>query len=143
MIENRAMIDETVLLYSKQPRVPVDVIAPQHIDIHSDLERWGMWNRLRYEPATCASMEKLYTKGGDTTPPATAHPTNPRNLELDRAVRHMSMAVPQHAETIKHFYVYRRTPIVICRLVVVHWKDFALWMFDCRSMVTNVSRTLG
>jgi hypothetical protein len=131
-------------LYSKQPRIPVDVIAPQHVDIHADLERWGGWNRERYEAGTCASIEKRYDAGGREVKKAVVSlPTNPRNLQLDRAVRHMSMAVPQHYETIKLFYVTRRPPIVICRMVTVHWKDFGTWMFDCRAMVINVCKALG
>jgi hypothetical protein len=152
---------EDVRLYSKAPRMPVDVVAPQHAEIHHDLDRWGLWNRDRYQPGTCASMEKLYYKGGDTTPPATA-PTlaNPRHLAIDRAVRRMSMGAHQHSETIKLYYVTRpvrrivmrggtrievrcTTAQAICGLLTIHWKDFGTWMFDCRSMVVNIIREIS
>lgn len=138
-----AMKQDLPRLYSKQPRIPADVIAPQHVEIHADLERWGSWNRERYEAGTCDSLEKHFESGGrEVKTPVISLPTNPRNLQLDRAVRHMSIHVPQHGETIKLFYVKRRPPIVICRVVVVHWKDFGTWMFHCRAMVLNVIRAL-
>jgi hypothetical protein len=133
--------EQAVRMYSKTPRVPVDVIAAQHVEVHADLERWGSWNRDRYEPGTCASVEKRYEpRNKELRPPHVSLPTRPRNLEIDRVVRLMSMSLPQHAETLKLFYVVRRQPQVICRLVVVHWKDFGGWMFDCRAMVINISK---
>lgn len=138
------MVDEGVRLYSRMPRVPVDVIAPQHIEIHADLERWGAWNRDRYQPATCASIEKMYEKGGRDATPASTAPSivNPRHMQIERAVRYMGMRLPQHGETVKLFYVNRRTPQVICRLVVIHWRDFPVWIGTCRSMVVNIIKTL-
>ncbi len=132
--------ENAVRLYSKQPRVPVDVIAPQHIEVHADLERWGSWNRDRYQPGTCASVEKRYEpRNKELKPPHVSLPTKPRNLEIDRVVRLMAVRLPQHAVSIKLFYVVRRQPQVICRVVAVHWKDFGTWMFDCRSMVLNIA----
>jgi hypothetical protein len=136
--------EEEPRLYSKQARVPVDVIAPQHIEVHADLERWGSWNRERYEAGTCGSVEKRYEpRNKELKPPHVSLPTNPRNVQLDRAVRHMSIALPQHAETLKLFYVVRRQPVIICRMVTVHWRDFGTWMFDCRAMVINVCKAIG
>jgi hypothetical protein len=114
------MVDESVRLYSKQPRLPVDVVAPEHAEIHVDLDRWGAWNRERYQPGTCASIEKYFTKGGDTTPPATApSAVNPRHLQVERAVILAGVHSPQHGECIRQFYVRRSTPIVICRVLVI------------------------
>lgn len=152
--------DEDLRLYSKAPRMPVDVVAPQHLEIHDDLERWGSWNRDRYQPGTCASIEKRYDAGGrEVKKPVISLPTDPRNLAIDRAVRRMSMGAHQHSETIKLYYVtrpVRRTVVrsgtritvgcttaqAICGLLTIHWKDFGTWMFDCRSMVLNTMKAL-
>ena len=136
---------EDVRLYSKPPRVPVDAIAPQHIEIHAELERWGAWNRERYEAGTCSSIEKRYDHSGgrQVKKAVISLPPDPVLFRLDRTVRYMVLSVPQHAETVKLFYVKRNTPWMICRLVSVHWKDFGKWMFDTRAMVINVSRAIS
>lgn len=139
------MTDEAPRLYSKQQRVPADVVAPQHIEIHADLERWGQWNRDRYEPGTCASAEKKYdnTGGRETKKATVALPQNPQLRLIDRTLRHMAMRVPPHAECLKLFYVKRSTPFVICRALVIRWEDFPTWMFDCRAMVINVMKQIS
>lgn len=133
-----------VRLYSKAPRVPVDVIAPQHTEIHAELERWGAWNRERYEAGTCSSMEKGFdnTGGRSVKKAVVSLPPDPILRILDKTLRMMVMRVPQHAEAIKLYYATRRTPVVICRVLVIHWKDFGTWMFDARAMVINISREL-
>lgn len=139
-----AMVDEPIL-YSRPSLLPVDQVAPQHVDIHADLERWGAWNRERYRAAKCRSLEGDYrrTRAGDqgTEYPRLPVwlPPNPRNRQIDRAVLGMLL---QHKETVKLFYVERRAPKHICRLVVIHWSDFPKWMFDCRAMVLNQLRFL-
>lgn len=135
--------DET-RLYTKTPRVPVDVVAPQHLELHAELERWGSWNRERYEAGTCSSVEKRFDSSGgrEAKRAVVSLPPDPRLRILDRTLRRMVMSVPQHAEAIKLFYANRRTPVVICRVLVIHWKDFGTWMFDARAMVLNISRVL-
>lgn len=139
------MTDEPPRLYSKERRQPQNVVAPQHQEIHTELDRFGRWNRERYEAGTCASMEKLYYRGGrDATPPATAaKPTDPLLLALDSVVRHMTMSVPQHGHTLKLYYVKRKDPERICHVMVIRYEDFPKWMFDCRAMVVNLLRRDG
>lgn len=136
---------DEVRLYSKQERIPVDVIAPQHSDLHADLERWGAWNRERYEQGTCESIEKNFDETGGRQVKRTqiALPVNPRHGQLDRVVRLMQMRVPQHGGTIKLFYAKRKSPLTICHVMVLRFEDFPTWMFDCRAMVENILRRLG
>ena len=130
-------------LYSKPVLLPEDVIAPQHQAIHADLELWARWVSEGYTPATCASLEKYYLKGGRDVAPATAPP--PANLRLeaiDRTVRLMRMRVPQHAEAIYRYYVEREEPKLICRRLRLHRLDFPRFMGHARSMVSNILREL-
>jgi hypothetical protein len=55
-------------LYSKQQRAPVDEVAGEHLLIHSDLERWGRWQRERYQQGMCSSLEKRYDSSGGREP---------------------------------------------------------------------------
>jgi hypothetical protein len=73
------MVRERVRMYSRQERVPVDVIAPEHDDVHRDLERWGAWNRERYSAGACASIEGDYDPGPGREPkrPVVALPPDP------------------------------------------------------------------
>src|SRR5690349_9543666 len=106
-------------LYSKARREPIDVIAPQHIEVHADLERWGAWNRERYHQGMCNSIEHAYDSSGgrEVKRAVVVLPPNPRHSELDRVVRIMNMRVPQHGETIKLFYARRRSPRDICHVM--------------------------
>lgn len=135
------IIDE-VRLYSRQHRTPVDVIAPQHVELHADLERWGTWNRERYQQGTCESFEKNFDETGGRHVKRThiSLPVNPMHAKLDRVVRLMQMRVPQHGETVKLFYAKRRSPLMICHAMVLRFEDFPTWMFDCRSMALNLLR---
>ena len=141
-----AMADEKEQprLYSKPVLLPEDLIAPQHQAIHADLDRWARWVSEGYTPATCASLEKYYLKGGRDVAPATAPlPANPRLEAIDRAVRLMRMRVPQHAEAIYRYYVEREEPQLICRRLCLHRLDFPRFMGHARSMVSNILRELG
>jgi len=132
-------------LYSRQQRTPVDVIAPQHIEIHVDLERWGAWNRERKQQGTCSSVESEYdSSGGRETKRSTVSlPANPRHGQIDRVVRQMRMRVPQHGETVTLFYAKRRSPLDICHVMLLRFEDLPKWMFDCRAMVINLLRLEG
>lgn len=148
------MTDE-VRMYSRQERTPVDVIAPQHIAIHADLERWGAWNRERHQQGSASSAEGDYEGGGggrEVKRPSVALPANPRHGQLDRVVRLMQLRVPQHGETIKLFYagarnrkgrVFPASPTIICNVMMLRFEDFQKWMFDCRAMVVNLLRFEG
>lgn len=161
-----------VRLYSKPSRLPVDVVAPQHAEIHAELSKWGAWNRDRYEPGACESIEHRFdnTGGRRVKTPQIALPPNPMLREIDRVVRLMGMRVPKHGETIKIYYVGKLRdgqkrqrpgelkrpranagglvyipcdPAKICRLMVIRWEDFPKWMHDCRSMVVNLLQREG
>lgn len=123
---------------------PVDVVAPHNAAIHELLERWARWNLLRYEPATCASLEKLYLRGGrDATAPATApQPPDPQIVAVDQAWRLMVRRVPQHAECIYLFYIARADGKAICRRLRLHWLDFSRFVGHARSMVSNIVKEL-
>lgn len=140
--------ENQIRLYSRKPRVPEDIVEPQHQDVHGKLDRWGRWQREKYEPATCASIEKLYTKGGDTTPPATApQPLDPVTVAVDQAVRLLRRRVPDHAEALRLYYVGadgRRPmePKLICRRLGLHWSHFRPFMSRARAMAINVLKEL-
>ena len=140
-----AMEEEQPRLYARASRLPIDWIAPQHAEIHAELERWGAWNRIRRQAATCGSVEKNFDgRGGYRSNyyPALpiSLPENQRNRQVDRAVIRLPL---QHRETVKLFYVSRREPRAICRAAVIHWNDFPKWMFDCRAMVLTQLRALS
>lgn len=139
------MIDETVRLYSKEERGPVDFIAPHHADLHADLERWGGWNRERYRAGTCDSMEKGYLRGGREAPPAATAPSiiNPRTEVIDQAVRLMVADYPQISWTLKAYYVERADAYYICRSLrpKLRWEGFGSWMHACRVILaTRIGR---
>lgn len=166
-----AMTDEEPpRLYSKESRLPRDIVAPQHAAIHIELDGFGRWNRERYKQGTCNSIEKRFFKGGRDATPASTAPVgvNPLYSQIDRVVRMMLYEVPRHGETIKLYYVGRLRedrprrpgdqkratsptgliyipcrPEVICRLMTVRPADFPTWMGHCRSMVINLLRRQG
>lgn len=127
------MIDEAVRLYSKAQRVPVDVVAPQHEDIHADLEKWGRWNRERTASRGCASAESVYEK--TRTPGSTAHEVDLRSVQLERAV----LNVPEpYRQTLRLFYVQGISPSALCKGFSMRHEAFAAWMFAARAMVVNL-----
>ena len=129
-----------VRLYSTPPAVPADVVPPQHQDIHTDLERWGEWNRERRQIGHCRSVEHRYETGGrQVKPPQISLPINPRNQQIDRAVYRLP---EQHRESVRLYYVIRWEPRRICKAMAIHRTAFPRWMFDCRAMVLNILRKL-
>lgn len=141
-----AMVDESIHLYSKPSRLPVDQVAPQHAEIHSDLERWGAWNRERYSPRTCGSAEGRYirTRAQDqsTDYPRLPvwQPPNPRNREVDRAILRCAF---RHQEILRRHYVDRLAPAHICKLMALHFRHFGPLLFNSRAAVINNLRLLG
>lgn len=136
------MIDETVRLYAREPRVPVDDVLPQHQAVHADLERWGAWNRERYQQGMCSSIEKRFDNRGarEVGKAIVTLPPDPKLRQIDTTVRHMALRVPEHAMAIKLYYADKRSPQTICRMLGIHWKDFGRWMGHARSMVMNIAR---
>lgn len=139
-------------LYTRQPRGPVDQVAPQHVAIHAELEAWGRWSRDKYQQGTCDSVEKRFDPGEGgrkVRPPSMpALPENPQYRQLDRVVRHMRMWLNQHGEAVVLYYVgqlYRGRnvpcePRIICRMLHIHWTMFGPLMFDSRAAVINLLR---
>jgi hypothetical protein len=124
-------------LYVKPSTLAVDVVAPQHAEIHTDLESWGLWNAERYKAESCYSVESRYR---EQLPPATGHNIDPRLMVLERAV----LRLPEkQRDTVRMFYVTRETPSYICRRVAQPARAFASWMFICRAMVINLRRRHG
>lgn len=136
------MSEEPPRLYSAPPkRQPVDVIAPQHVELHAELERWGAWNRERGEQGKCSSVESGYSSGGREPGRAIiALPPDPRLSELDRIVRFMRLQVPDHGQTVKLFYADRKAPLWICYTFNLRFEGFPAWMFACRAMVINIGK---
>lgn len=134
---------EGVRLWSRQRRAPVDEIAEQHRVVHEWLERWGRWQRGGSSgPATCNSLEGNFdpSAGREVKRPMVSLPPNPIYPRMNRAIWEMPL---QHGETIRLFYGRRRSPMVICSVMVLRWEDFGKWMFDCRAMVRNRLRAMG
>src|SRR3954462_3554867 len=96
------MIDETVRLYSKEQRAPVDIVAPHHTKTHADLERFGNWNRERYQQGFCYSVEHRFESNVREVKRATITlPPDPMLAKLERVI----LTLPeQHSETIIQFY---------------------------------------
>lgn len=120
-------------LYSRQARVPQDLVLPKHQVIHVELDRWGRWNRERYQQGTCESLEKNFASGGrEVKRPIVTLPPDPRNQQIERAVLRMLF---EHGETTKLYYEKRRSPTTICQIFALRFEDFGKWMGDCRDMV--------
>lgn len=130
--------DDEPRLYSKPVRVPVDIVAPQHEDIHADLEKWGRWNRERMRSRSCASAESVYER--TRTPSATVEEVDLRSVAIEKAVLRMP---EQQRDTTRLFYVQGVSPNGICRMFSLRYEAFPQWMFTCRSMVLNLLRRQG
>lgn len=135
-----------VTLYTKAPRVPVDVVATEHEGIDLELETWGRWNRERLKRIRCGSMERNHrrTRAGDQTREyprlPISLPENARNRMIDRAVLRIAV---QHRDVLVMHYVEQRQAFVICRQLIIRFEDFKKWMHDARCMVLNQLRFLG
>jgi DNA-directed RNA polymerase specialized sigma24 family protein len=123
----------------------VDIVAPQHELAHAWLEEWGRWSREKRARIRCGSAERQHRANWrswhyptfDEMMPALV---NPRVRLTDRAVLRLPF---EHRDCIVMFYVEQRQTTQICRVLVIHWRDFGKWMFDCRAMVVNILRELG
>jgi hypothetical protein len=132
MLNNNA----EVRLWSREPRLPRDVVAPEHAQVHDLLERWARANRERRSRSTCASMERLFLRGGrDATPPSTA-PAAP--VALYARVERVVLRLPsEHGQTVRLYYVAKLPPVVICRKLEIRFAMFAVWMHGVRSLVLS------
>lgn len=153
-------------LYSKPQRAPIDEVAPQHAQIHVELEAWGRWSREKYQPGTCDSIESRFDPGEGgrkVRPPTVSLPENDRHRQIDQVVRYMRMHLVQHGEALKMYYVgvlpgdrprdpkrpvlaaqyIRCSPKAICRALHLHWSNFDNLMFDSRAALLNLLRRQG
>ncbi len=130
-------------LWSKQPRLPADVVAQEHRGVHALLERWGAWNRERYQQGTCASLESNYDNSGarEVKRPTVALPPDPRLRRIEEVVVAMMQdrSTEQHGETLREFYCKRWALKTICWAHALQYEDFGRWMYDCRAMVLNAT----
>lgn len=128
---------EAPRLYTRQPRGPVDEIAPQHVGIHDELETFGRWCREKLRAGTCESVEKNFDPGEGGRKvrlPTITLPENPRLRQLDRVLRHMQMDLPQHGEALKMYYVGRLPP----QERACHWCGREM-SWPCRNQVDSVA----
>ena len=144
---------EAPRLYSRAQRVPVDVVAPQHEDVHADLERWGRWNRERMRSRGCASAESVYER--TRTPGATIEEIDLRSVAIEKAI----IGMPEDCRKTLRWYYFdagylclkaarnRRPGMpcptiaqIICWMLTLRYEAFPQWMFTCRAMVVNLLR---
>jgi hypothetical protein len=152
-------------LYSRQSKRPQDVVAPQHQEIHAELDSWGRWCRERYVPGECSSIEHNFDnrEGGYREPkaPLITLPENPMRRKIDKVVRHMRMNMNAHGEALVLYYagklfepkkpkavrvglIYIRcSPQQICRDLHLHWSHFEGHMTYSRAALVNLMRRMG
>lgn len=154
-------------LYSRQERVPADVVATQHRELHGNLEAWGRWCREAYQAKTCDSIEGDFEGGAggrEAKAPQITLPENPLHRQIDRVVRHMRMHMNKHGEGIKMYYVgilpnerrrrQRRntfnalryepcSPTTICVVLHLRFEEFPDFMLYARAAVLNLLRRQG
>jgi DNA-directed RNA polymerase specialized sigma24 family protein len=138
MSRGSALAADEPRLYSRPARVPVDVVEPQHEDIHAELEKWGRWNRERSRARGCASAESVYER--TRTPGSTVEEVDLRSVAIEKAVLRMP---EQQRDTTRLFYVQGVSPHGICRVFTLRYESFQGWMFTCRAMVLNLLRKQG
>jgi DNA-directed RNA polymerase specialized sigma24 family protein len=136
------MVADEPRLFSTLSTLPVDLIAPQHEALDSDLVAWGRWSRERRARIKCGSAEGAYRAGYRSWHYPTAAEMmpslpNPRAQDLDRAILRIAN---QHRELLRMHYVDLRQATVICRQLALRWETFGQWMFDARAMVINQLR---
>ena len=136
-------LDDEIRLYSKQARVPVDVVAPEHFELHSDLERWGQWNREgRPAGGTCNSIEGNMTSesgGREARAPQVSLPPDPLMARIEAAVVRMMQdpVAGQYGETLREFYCKRWPAKTICWAHALQYEGFARWMWLAREAVAS------
>ncbi len=136
-----AIEKEEPRLYSRgyRMRAPVEEVAPQHERVHQLLIRWGCWASSRAAKRSLASIESLYTRGGGT--PASTAP-----IAADRtilAVERALIGMPdEHEKTLRRLYVYRMTPLAICKMMrpPLRYEAWPGHIFLCRAMTINRMR---
>jgi hypothetical protein len=134
------------MIDDRRTRLPVDNIAPRHIDLHADLEGWGRWSRERRKRHECASLERAYRAPNGNIDMGWEHNApqnkpvqipNERVRALDRAI----LALPQlHLAGMRLHYWHMRSPAHTCRSLALHFSMFGGFMTTGRDMVINILR---
>ena len=133
--------DDEIRLYSKQARTPVDVVAVEHLMLHSDLERWGQWNREgRPAGGTCNSLEGNMTSesgGRETRSPVVSLPPDPLMARIEAAVVRLiaDPLLEPYGETLREFYCKRWPAKTICWAHGLQYEGFPRWMWLSREAV--------
>lgn len=134
--------EQEVRLYTKQPRGAVDVVAPEHAEIHAELEKWGAWNRERRQQGTCESIEKNFSETGGRVSrrPLIALPPNMRMAQIEQAVTYMlrDQALEQFGECLRMFYCKRWALKTICWSLAIQYEDLPRWTYTSRKAVLTV-----
>jgi hypothetical protein len=152
-----------------QSVVVFDHVEPKHAAIHALLVRWGTWARARAQRrGGGTTVESLYERGGDGTPPSTApNGPDPELVRVERAMLRMPreragvrglrwisegrarLRVADVHEspglTLRLLYAQRWQPLTICAMLVPHLRPVA-WAAHVgiqRAMAQNVFRSLG
>lgn len=134
-------IDDEIRLYTTPTRAPVDVVAPEHLMLHADLERWGQWNREgRPSGGTCNSIEGNMTSesgGRETRAPQVSLPPDPLMARIERAVVLMigDPVAGQYGETLREFYCKRWAAKTICWAHGLQYEGYSRWLWLCRETV--------
>lgn len=65
-----------------------DEVAQEHQAAHGELQRWGLWQRERYQQGVCASLEHNFDNSGGRTPSRAivSLPPDPRLAALEAAI---------------------------------------------------------
>jgi len=140
LVEGGEARPESGRLYSAPgPRLPVDVVAVAHVAIHFDLDRWGRWNRERYQQQTCESIEKNFeeTGGRQAKKAVVALPPDARLRRMEEIVVALIQddQTEAHGETLRQFYCRRWAPKTICWAHHLQYEGFGAWMFLSRALV--------
>lgn len=131
--------------------------------IHADLERWGSWNRERYQAGMCSSIEQRFDSSGGREPSKAivSLPPDPMLARIEWTVTLMQQdqtpiaqdgryvllrkprsgaaenavlaKVEQLGETLTEFYCKGWPAKTICWGHGLRYELFAEWMYDCRS----------
>lgn len=129
-------------LYSRDQRLPRDTIAPEHQAVHVDCERWGAWNRERYQQGRCRSIEHRYDDDGGrkVKRPTVALAPDPmlRRIEVAVVALMQTPATEHHGETLREYYARRWALKTICWAHAIRYEDFGRWIYDCRQAVLNL-----
>ena len=120
--------------WMKRGRDEVDL---KHNAVDGELRRWGAWSAARYKASSSGSVESRYR---EQTARTTGESVDPRMVAIDRAV----LRLPKKCrDAVRLYYVVRKPPASICKLLTLRFEDFFPFISSCRAMVVNLLRRHG